>query len=238
VAIVGVELWDAPVAGKLLQEWRDDESFPERVAEVVAARFAGVPRVHLAGGGATDAIREAIVRRGHACTMSTDPFEAARAGAARAGACADVGQTSIKLVIGAGEGRRERRIPRDFQLAPFRDAVSLGEREAARTSTIATLAQCLAEIPPQIRGVLVGLPCEIRDGIPRSCSYCWRDPDPDLVADLARAITAYAPRADSAAVDVAIVNDAVLAAMAVSSVTRPVAVITIGFGVGAALVEP
>jgi hypothetical protein len=220
VTITGVELWDAPVAGKMLQEWRDDASFPERVADVVWRVFsARVDGVHVAGGGASDIIRAAIAARGMACTVSSDPFAAARAGAARAGACADLGQSSIKLVAGGVE----RRIARDFGRMPFRDAVPSSQRHAARASTIAAIAEILRGHPR----VLVALPCEIAgDGVPRGCSYCWRDPDPELVGELARASGA----------ELEIVNDAVLAAMAVPSRSGTWAVVTIGFGVGGALI--
>jgi hypothetical protein len=220
MTITGVELWDAPVAGKMLQEWRDDVLFPDRVAEVVAARFAGVDRVHVAGGGATDAIRDALAARGFACTLSSDPFDAARVGAASAGACADVGQSSIKLVASFVE----RRVARDITLMPFRDDVPLEDRDGARARTMGSLARILRTLPAT--HVLVGLPCEIVDGVPRGCSYCWRDPDPELVGFLTRLSRR----------TIAIVNDAVLAAMAVPARTGTTAVVTVGFGVGGALI--
>jgi len=219
MTITGVELWDFVVGGKLLQEWRHDTSFPVRVAEAVTAAFPAVDAVHLAGGGASHAIEAAIAERGLRCTRSDDPFAPARAGAAIAGTCADIGQTSIKLVA----GEASRRLPRDFARAPLRDHVPLERREAARTSTIAAIAEVLRGTST----VLVGLPCEIVGGIPRSCTYCWRDPDPDLVHALEQASGA----------TIRIVNDAVLAAHAAPRRAGTTLVVTIGFGVGAALVE-
>ncbi|HEV7553811.1 MAG TPA: hypothetical protein VGO00_00065, partial [Kofleriaceae bacterium] len=150
--ITGVELWDFVVGGKLLQEWRYDASFPARVADAVFAAYPAIDAVHLAGGDASDAIEAAITARGLPCTRSADPFAPARAGAALAGACADIGQTSIKLVAGG----TCRRILRDVARAPLRDEVPLDRRDDARASTIAAIAEVLRGIDT----VLVGLPCE------------------------------------------------------------------------------
>ena len=235
--VIPVEIWDLPVGGKLLQEWRDDPSFPERVAEAAvsaatlrawdaatARALAAVRHVHLAGGGATAAIEAAIAARGPRCTRDDDPFTAARFGARTHGLCADIGQTSIKFARAAAPGVDVVRIPRDPARAPMRDEVPGDQRDAARTTTIDFLASLLAGA----RTALVALPCEIIAGVPRSCSYCWRDPDPDLVPDLARR--------SGAAID--IVNDAVLAAHAAPVPRDPTLVLTIGFGVGGAILLP
>jgi hypothetical protein len=220
--IVPVELWDFPVAGRMLQEWRDDAAFPARVADAVTAAYPEIAHVHLMGGGADDRFVAELAGRGITATCDPDPFAAARAGAALAGACADVGQTGIKLVAGA----RAWRLSRDLVRAPMRDGVPLAERAAARATTVAFLADALRGIGEH---ALVGLPCEITDGVPRSCTYCWPDPDPALVADLSRA----------AGVAIDIVNDAALAALAAERDPRvppgTCLVLTIGFGVGAAL---
>ncbi|MCX5745574.1 MAG: hypothetical protein NT062_24115 [Proteobacteria bacterium] len=212
--IIPVEIWDLPAGGKLLQERRDDADFADHLAAALAAWSAPhvFDRVHVVGGGATDAIVAAIAAR-WACTVEPDPFAAARGAAP----CADVGQTSVKLADPHG---RTWRVARDLGRAPLRDGVPLHEREAARTSTIAWLVDVLAPLRAEAREVTVGLPCEIVDGVPRSCTYCWRDPDPGLVAALGAAH---------------VVNDAVLAARA-SRVPPGTLVVTIGFGVGGAIV--
>jgi hypothetical protein len=220
--IVPVEVWDYPVAGRMLQEWRDDPAFPARVAEVVAAAYPDIAHVHLMGGGADDRFVDALAARGIATTREPDPFAAARAGAALRGACADVGQTGIKLA----SGTRTWRVARDLARAPMRDDVPLADRPAARATTIAFLADALRGLG---KAALVGLPCEIAADVPRSCTYCWPDPDPALVADLARA----------SGVAIEIVNDAELAALAAERDPRvppgTCLVLTIGFGVGAAV---
>ncbi len=232
--IVAIEVWDLAVGGRLLQEWRDDAAFVERVADAVVAVTRAPPvawspearalapaiaRVHLVGGAADDAACAAIAARGLPCTRSRDPFAAARAAAVEGVLGVDVGQTGIKLAL----GDRVWRVARDHARAPLRDGVA--DREAARASTIAFLAETIAGHAPR---AVVGLPCELpADGIPRSCSYAWRDPDPTLVAELAAA----------AGTELTVLNDAVLAAIAArAELTGPALVLTLGFGVGGALV--
>jgi len=245
--VIPIEVWDLPVAGKLLQEWRDDATFAERVAEMVIAlrtappvaftararaTAAAISHVHLVGGAADETISTTIAGRGVPCTYSADPFAAARAGAAlRPGVvCADIGQTAIKLV----HGNRAWRIERDLEQAPLRDGVPLAERSSARRSTLAFLASTMREAAMEASSLVLALPCELDEtGAPRSCTYCWPDPDPELVEDLRR-LTGH---------PIEILNDAELAAIAASldpAVPRDATalVLTIGFAVGGALLEP
>jgi hypothetical protein len=249
--VIPIEVWDLPVAGKLLQEWRDDASFSTRIATMVIAlrdapptafsararaTAAAISRVHLVGGAADEMISAAIGKRGVPCSYSADPFAAALAGAAlRPGAlCADIGQTAIKLV----HGDRAWRIERDLEQAPLRDGVPLAERSSVRRSTLAFLASVLhtSDSPhaSAVSSLVLALPCELDDaGAPRSCSYCWPDPDRELVDDLRR-LTGH---------PIEILNDAELAALAASldpAVPHDATtlVLTIGFGVGGALLEP
>lgn len=234
--VLPIEVWDLPAGGQLLQTWRHDPSFPERLVEVVAAIRAAPPaawsakaqalarsiaHVHVAGGGA-GAVVAAIAAR-WSCTYSTDPFAAARAGAAAGVLGADVGQTAIKLA----HGERTWRVERDLARAPLRDTVPRAARAAARASTIDFLGAALSGHAP---AALLALPCEIVDGVPRSCTYCWPDPDPDLAA-------AIAARAGCA---ITIINDAELAARAALPLLPAVTtlILTIGFGVGGALAAP
>jgi len=258
--VLAVEVWDLPVGGKLLQEWRADPSFAQRLATVVRAirddppttfsaeaRTAAsrIARVHLVGGAVDDALCDAIAEH-LPCTSTRDPFAAARAGTTLVpgAACADVGQSAIKLVDGetpangATEGRRDsidgprtRRVERDRSLAPPRDSIAGSwlptlPRGLVRTSTVRWLASLLAEL--RAAHIVVGLPCELVAGVPRSCSYCWPDPDPALVSDLAR----YSGKTLS------VLNDAELGAVVAMQAGAPpdTLVLTIGFGVGGALI--
>jgi predicted NBD/HSP70 family sugar kinase len=79
---------------------------------------------------------------------------------------------------------------------------------------------------------VLGLPCELDDaGLPRSCTYCWPDPDPHLIPDLARLANR----------SIEVANDAELAACAAAPMVprdRTTLVLTVGFGVGGALLLP
>jgi hypothetical protein len=223
--IVPIEIWDLPVAGKLLQEWRHDASFATHLVAALeqlqcSRRFT---HVFVTGGGVDDTVEHALAAA-FALTSARDPFTAARAGAARHpdAMCVDVGQSSLKLA----RGERTWRVERDLARAPLRDATPLADREVARASTIAFLGEHLAGAPR----IILGLPCELVDGVPRSCSYCFRDPDRELVPALAA--IAGAP--------LEVVNDAELAALAARADPRvphdaTVLVLTIGFGVGGAV---
>jgi hypothetical protein len=220
--VIPLAVWDLPVAGKLLQEWRHDTSFPARLATAIADLHAATPFAHVfLCGGAADATLAAALP--FPVTLATDPFAAARAGAAaRSALCADVGQTSLKLA----HGDRVWRIPRDLARAPLRDDTPLAARDAARASTIAFLREHLAVAADRI---VLGLPCEVdANGIPRSCTYCFRDPDPELVPTLTD-------------LPCEVANDAELAALAALADPRvpggtATLVLTIGFGVGGALI--
>lgn len=239
-----IEIWDLPVAGRALQRWRHDASFPSRVAEAVASLREHAPshfsadartaaaafhRVHVLGGAAEPAFVAVLQECGFAAQLDPDPlYSAARAGHALAPGvdlCADVGQTSIKLCDGA----RAWRVDRDFTRAPFRDDVPLVDRERARASTLAFVSDTLRAAGHAGR-IVVGLPCELDvEGRPRGCSYCWPDPDPAWRADMER----------STGAAIQLFNDAELAALAAArAIEAPALVLTIGFGVGAAfLVE-
>lgn len=237
-----IEVWDRPVRGRPLQWWRESPTFAEDLASVAiglrdappaafrpAARAIArtIGRVHLVGGAADAPLAQAIAARGLPCTLTSDPFAAARAGASRAPGlrCVDVGQTAIKLV----EGERVWRVARDLVRAPLRDTVPLAELEGARASTLAFLAEAIASGESAPRRILLGLPCERTDeGLPRGCTYAWRDPDAELIPSL-EARTGAA---------IALANDAELGALAAALVLPPgptALVLTIGFSVGGAL---
>lgn len=244
--VIPLEVWDLPVAGRLLQGWRSDPAFDVRLAAVARsireappstfsararAAAAEIAHVHLVGGGATDATSATITAHcGLSCTRSAEPFAPARAGATlRPDAlCADVGQTAIKLV----HRDREWRVERDLVRAPMRDDVPDDQRASARASTVQFLGMLLAS--NHATRIVLALPCELDEaGVPRSCTYCWRDPDPDLVPELVRMVGC----------SIEIVNDAELAALAATAHglvprDRTTLVLTVGFGVGAALLLP
>jgi len=232
-----IEVWDLPVDGRPLHDWRDTPELADHLATLAIGLRAAPPttlrpaalalarrfeRVHVMGGAVDRSFADAIRARGLPCSFDADAFTPARVGARHhRGRCVDVGQSAIKIA----EDDRCRRIARDPLRAPLRDEVAPTDRARARESTLAFLAE-------SIRGasrVLLALPCEpTSDGLPSGCTYAWRDPDPDLVPSL--------EARTGAAIEW--VNDAELAALAASRALPPgpsTLVLTLGFSVGAAL---
>jgi hypothetical protein len=159
-------------------------------------------------------------------------FFAARAGAALAGGvCCDVGQTSLKVVQGA----RARRIERDLRVVPVRDTVPAGAYPQACRATRGFLRDALSSAHSE-DPVVLALPCEFSAaGWPVGSTYAWGDPDSDFISALERDLGRLPGSIDY-------LNDAELAAVAAKRVlgntSRPVFVLTVGFGVGAAFVLP
>jgi hypothetical protein len=203
-----LEIWNAEVRGRTLFDWQTSEHFPQVLAEVVQGLRAEYrfEHVHLLGGAALRPFVAEALR----ATVAEDPvFAAARAGAELAPACADVGQTAIKLVM---QGREWLR-PRNQQ----RPAVDF-------------IAGALAELSGPC---LLALPCVLEDDLKLTdCSYDW-------LADDLRPMLRKAGLDDERAL---IMNDAELAAVASMSdpqvpLDKRTLVLTLGFGVGAALLR-
>jgi hypothetical protein len=204
--VTPLEIWNAKIGGRTLFQWQALPEFPQALAQVVRGlrKEHGFERVHLLGGGAR---REGVAQALHA-TISADPlFAAVRAGAHIAPACADVGQTAIKL----SQAGRVWSLRRD----ETRPALEL-----------------IADALSQLSGpCLLALPCALDDDLRLTgCSYAWHADD---LAPLLRAA-----RLDEETA--LIMNDAELAAVAALDEIPPAGrtlVLTLGFGVGAALLR-
>jgi hypothetical protein len=204
--VTPLEIWNAKAGGRTLFEWQALPGFPQALAQVVRGlrKEHCFEHVHLLGGGA----RRAGVAQALHATVSEDPlFAAVRAGARIAKACADVGQTAIKL---SQDGRVWSR-PRDES----RPALEL-------------IAGALSELKGPC---LLALPCALDDDLRLTdCSYAWRAEDLGPLLRLAQLDEETA----------LIMNDAELAAVAaleeVPAAGRTL-VLTLGFGVGAALLR-
>ena len=238
-----LEIWDAPVAGRTLFAVQGEPDFPALLARVAARVCASDParpsQVYLTGGAADrPGLCQALRSAGLDVLVAADPAHAA----AHAGSllvpgclCIDVGQTAIKAAF---RGRRES-IPRAQSRAPLRDRVAAAERIEARDSTIefcgevfASLARRLAR--PRCADVLLALPCAIgEDGTLGECTYLWDTFDRRLPPEFLSAF---------AGARVHLVNDAALATVAAASdprlVQAPTLVLTLGYGVGAAHLDP
>ena len=248
--IAPIELWDVRVGDSTLYGLRDDPSFYRSlVAAVLALRSGKAVReggerlpaapwdaVALVGGaldetGARDAFDAAGITLD---VVAADPFFAsshAREVLAEFGPAydravvIDVGQTSVK---GAGPATRIHR--------PRAAAVALDARAELVRYVASVLADACAGSVPGF--VLLALPCEVetRDGalVLGSSTY----PTAGEGEALVREILASAGCESAAS---AVVNDAILAAWAlarrVPSLTQSRLVLTLGLGVGAALVD-
>jgi hypothetical protein len=246
-----LEIWDVEVGDATLFSLRDEPSFYTSLASAVLALRAGravredgtrLPAcpwdaVALVGGALDEAAaRDAFdAARVPLDVVAADPFFAssharevlAELGPAYDGAVViDVGQTSVK---GVGPTTRIHR-PR------VAGAVVLDARAELVTLASSALTEACAGVPPAF--VLLALPCEVetRDGalVLGASTY----PTAGEGAALVREVLV---RAGCEAAASAVVNDAVLAAWAlaqrVPSQTQSRLVLTLGLGVGAALVD-
>ncbi len=253
-AIKPLEVWDMPVLGRPLQAWRHDVRYGEALAEAVVQlkRLHGVTEVHLCGGGATEALRQAIdnrlgtlervllspeprtiAARSHRhCIPGADDW---RFGRAHVGI--DVGQTSVKIHHREGDQWFDSIIERDLDRAPFVDDIFPDERKAVRASTLQWLGELMKSYIKNmsIRHIVLALPCQIDDDFALgACTYGWNDGDATALMEIMKA--AEIRNHDT----VLAIDDAELAAASVlyGEAGRGMCalVLTIGFGTGAALI--
>ena len=213
-------------------------------------------------GGAQPALRPALVNLPFSVMISSDAeFCGERGGlhllrqVGRCGMVVDVGQTAVKISLDSWRFS----FPRDWQALPLRDDDVSYPIEAARSRLRAYLRDSLRSAlqatgqsritVPVVQGqarrlsyvtgfmpeaIVLALPCELNaDALPGGSSYIGMAGDADLVRDAIRG-------ADLPQVDVLLLNDAELAALSAAcdeSFTLPprTLVMTLGFGVGAAL---
>jgi hypothetical protein len=252
--VVPLEIWDLEVRGDTLFAARGKDDFADRLAEGVAAIQRGDARtrsritlpdacreldtIFAGGGGITSEIAAALGAIGLAFHLG-DTFageagglDLLEAAGARSGLVVDVGQSAIK--ISAREGRR--RIRRDFDRLPltpplgdqgdprdpFRDFVADGVRAAMRDFGEAD-------------AIVLALPAELDDdGRPEGSSYPGLQGDRDVATEVLK-------RAGIPGARVILLNDAELAALSAKRAVPAGAtalVVTIGFGIGGALLLP
>lgn len=201
--------------------------------------------VHLTGGGALT-VREAM-RRGPWARVEVGRetvFAAAPGGFALlaqqnlAGWVLDVGQSALKICSGMGRWQK----PRDWGCLPLRQdnhsADLSQQRQAMRHFIASFLSETLAITDGWPQALVAGLPCRLGDdGIPEGSSYIGMAGDAALLPDAMRL-------AGMPPVPLWVLNDAELAAY--SAMQEPAGaatqvstlVLTLGFGVGAALIRP
>jgi hypothetical protein len=259
--VVALEIWDLLVEGVPLHVARDRPGFPEHLAQAVVALCQGTARCRsgivppercravdtlFAGGGGLTAELEAALRTvGLPLHVSGQPAFVAEAGGrallrslgARSGLVVDIGQTALKI----SHGRGRARYPRDFSRLPLADAAgpTFDGRPALRRFLASALADA-ARAAGAVDAIVLALPAALDDaGRPGGCSY------PGLAReaheDRARLVPDALLEAGLGHVPCVLLNDAELAALSARTVTPPEAttlVLTLGFGVGGALLLP
>lgn len=258
--VTAVELWDMMIDGATLFAQREAASFPRSLGKAVLALRRGeavraggevLPAlawdaVALVGGAVDESrTRDAFDAAGIPLdVVSADPLFAASHGRealvesrrGNAGAVViDAGQTAIKACGPAGRVHRARTTPMandGAQPAPEDDP----HRAAFVAEISSVLLEACGETEPSY--LLLGVPCEVTTKDHSLVLGVSTHPIAGDGASLVRAITR---RAGCEWISSAIVNDAVLAAWALASRSpspaRSRLVLTLGHGVGAALVE-
>jgi hypothetical protein len=248
---VPLEVWDlvvgdvplyladrGPGFGALLG--RAVESLIDGVAvSVSGTRFPAlcqeIERVVLVGGGAGEVVWTSArvpaqqAADGEHCAEQGGLAILARLGVR--GLVVDLGQSRLKV-----SGAQRRVYSRDFAQIPVsRRPVELTGRAALVAFVAAALREAADEALPG--AIVLALPCELApDGALGTCSYPWRAGD-TIVPEILGA-------AGLAEVPTVLINDAELAALGVAArgpsdgpCGGPTLVLTVGFGVGGALLR-
>lgn len=241
-----VELWDLVVDGAPLYAAARDATYGRTLARAVEALLDGeaacesatplppecrrIDRVVLAGG-ASGHVRWTSSRV--PAVFAPEPERCAERGghallAGAPGLVVDLGQSFLKIL--ASDGRRWS-FPRDLAAIPISTRPIDG---TGREALIAFVAAGLrAAAGAGCERIVMALPCEISpDGALGTCSYPWRAGEP--------IVEAFLDAAGLGGVPTLLVNDAELAAIGVAEdgvAPGVTLVLTLGFGVGGALVQ-
>ncbi len=250
-----LELWDLRVGSGILWDWTGRDEFGRVLRESLTLLQSGsgetrsggpVPQsirgfsgVYFTGGGAA-AIESSFGDCPWDVWFAANGRSAAELGGTSllaahglAGWVVDLGQSALKVFV-AG---RCRVFPRDYAALPVRgdDASDIVlQRKALREFVASSLLACVADGWMAPEAIVCALPSSLDDsGVPEGSSYIGMKGDASLIADsLAR--SGLAPQL------VLLLNDAELAAVSAGldpRVRGKVLVLTIGFGVGAALLQ-
>ena len=239
--VTGLEVWDVVVGGTTLFAAAKRRAFPRLLAEAIRALRRGTARREcgepigpgelafdqvIVGGGAWDAI-PAARRTSGVETLPGGRFLGVAGGFSLLdgpGLVCDVGQSAIKLAWPGGRALVER----DFGTLPVR---SRSDDAAHRAALIEYLGGALRRAPRLPRLVLA-LPAALSsNGNPEGSSYPGMAGDVDLVTDALAC-------AGMSGTETLLLNDAELAALSALPIARGRAlVLTVGFGVGAALLD-
>lgn len=245
--VVPLEVWDLVVdgvplyradrgrgfgalLGRATEELIDGAAISESVPRFPAG-CREIQRVVLVGGAAGDVAwtcaRVPAVHAAGADRCAEHGGLAILARAGKRGLVVDLGQSQLKI---RGAGRRV--LTRDLERIPVSQRPVDGTGRAALVAWVAAaLRDAVDGAPPE--AIVLALPCEVADdGTLGTCSYPWPAGDTIVPEILAAAGLADVPTW--------LLNDAELAAIGVAEQAPGAGttlVLTLGFGVGAALVR-
>lgn len=263
--MIPVELWDLELGSGILWEHMHDAGLAEAIDRLASghartrsntplpAEVRDLEALWLAGGRAMEIDRASLAQAiGRpvflASTFSTPSTSSppvtpatlsmvAERGAqalfpkARALVVLDLGQSHLKLFT----PHAHLTVPRPWDRLPLRDQDSRSH-DQARGSLLAWVTEALGQVTADPDVVVVALPCELGDTpIPGGSSYAGLEGDPTFVPELIES-AGWRPR------QLWVLNDAELAAAAARLDPRIrhtlTLVLTLGFGVGGALLRP
>lgn len=256
--VTGLELWDLWTGDRILWDCMGQANFGQVLCEALQALQSGggatrsegpVPtclrgftHVYLTGGGA-GAVKDALLNGPWHLYVDDDPSsqsiahpggDALLAAYGLSGWTVDLGQSALKISSRYGN----KRWPRDLSALPVRTSEAsqdvFGQRERLRDFMSQALLEYGKGIGARPEGIVFALPSRLDDaGVPEGSSYIGMGGDGHLVADVLQ----LAGLKDAEAL---LLNDAELAAVSAQTMGGQLGrtlVLTIGFGVGAALVE-
>lgn len=256
--ILPLELWDLLMPdGSILWHHMQSPRFGEMLREVisqvwhgtaathsegqVSATISGFHTLHLTGGGAHAVLEIMKLGPWAETTISRETAFGAAAGGQvllaghdLSGWVLDVGQSGLKLCDGTVRLHR----PRDWIRLPLRDDAVAMDANQQRAELRLCLAALLVEMHQSAgvwpHGLIAALPSRLNDqGVPEDSSYIGMRGDASLVPDAMK----LAAMPD---VPLFVLNDAELAAVSARhefDLIKPALVLTIGFGVGGALIH-
>ena len=254
--VTGLELWDLWVGDRILWDCMAGPGFGAVLRTAVEALqkgvgatrsegeipswVAGFTTLYLTGGGAPP-VAESLEQGPWKLSMGRHTEHPTGQGGEALlkehglrGWVVDLGQSALKI---AGEGKYQR-WERDLEKLPLRSDAAGEDAQAQRTALREFMSRALIDfgkdLPELPTGVVVALPSRLDDaGLPEGSSYIGMSGDQGLIPDVLQ------PAGLSNA-QALLLNDAELEAVSARTeglTSGKTLVLTLGFGVGAAILE-
>ncbi|MES2672737.1 MAG: hypothetical protein V4660_00790 [Pseudomonadota bacterium] len=258
--ITPLEIWDCITPQGILWDSMYKQDFPEILKNVIQQIHVGLAvtasqleinpaamafdAIYVAGGGALDPrIIHSLKQLSVPIIVAEDPVFSGVPGGNKIlanhgleGIVIDVGQTQIKIASVGGL----HTFKRDFDSIPIRSEAETDQDVAQLQAFVRYVSSSIVEAikdTAKPKGIVLALPCDINhDGILGGSSYTGMKNNTDLVDSIIR-------HANLEDVQVLLLNDAELtAASALQDKNvikfKKILVITLGFAVGATILEP